>query len=177
MATVPLAALLVSSACQPLTHRAACYIAGCFHSSTSCPPRRSLYRLMLSLVDVFPVTQLAASLISLSCPLRRRPNGSSPSPARRATHGMLRSSRSPAVPLSGSFISLSRSPCRPRELSCLLLLRSAARRIAGLSLPRSLRRSPERSFLSLSHHAACQIAHFFRSSTACLLVDCKRQVF
>jgi hypothetical protein len=50
LARAPFAASLVSLSCRRLAHRAARCIARFFLLLTSCPPRRSLYRLFLSLV-------------------------------------------------------------------------------------------------------------------------------
>jgi hypothetical protein len=51
---------------RPLAHRAARGITCVFHASTSCPLRRPLLRLFLSLVDVFAAERLAALLLYFS---------------------------------------------------------------------------------------------------------------
>jgi hypothetical protein len=63
----PLAESLVSFSCRRHARRAARSVARFFLLSTSCPPRRSLNRSFLSLVDATPAAPLAASLVSVSC--------------------------------------------------------------------------------------------------------------
>jgi hypothetical protein len=70
----PLDAPLVSFCCRRLARRSARCIACFFLSSTFCPPRCSVHRSFLSLVDVLPAAPLAASLVffqfSTFCPPR-----------------------------------------------------------------------------------------------------------
>jgi hypothetical protein len=61
----PLAESLVSFSGRRLARRAARSLRRSF-LLTSCPPRRSLHRSFLSLVDVLPAAPLAASLVSLT---------------------------------------------------------------------------------------------------------------
>jgi hypothetical protein len=70
----PLAASLDSFTRRCHARRAARCIARFFRWSTSCPPRRSLRRSFLSLVDVLPAAPLAASFVSFARRyLARRP--------------------------------------------------------------------------------------------------------
>jgi hypothetical protein len=62
----PLAGSLVSLTGQPLARRTARCIARLFLPPTSCPPRRSLRRLFLSLADILPAVELAVSFVSFS---------------------------------------------------------------------------------------------------------------
>jgi hypothetical protein len=62
----PLAASLVPFTRRRPTSRATCCIACSFLASTSCPPRHSLHRLFLALVDILPVPPRAALLVSFT---------------------------------------------------------------------------------------------------------------
>jgi hypothetical protein len=145
----PLAASHVSFSCQQLARRAARFIACFFLLPTTFPPRRSLHRLISSLVDVWPSALLAASLVSFACHCLDRRTG------RQIAHASL----SLAAPVSASLISLSRPPRRSPDRSFLFVARCA---LAGFcdSIAPPLRRSQDRSFPPLidNYRAATLVA-------------------
>jgi hypothetical protein len=125
-----LAASLVSFSCRRLARHAARWIAGFFCLSTSCLPRRSLYRSFLSLADVLPVSLHAVSLVSDT--RRRVARRTAPCIAR---FFLLPTSCPPRRSLYHSFLSLAdvllAAPLAVSlvSFSCRRLARSAARRI------------------------------------------------
>jgi hypothetical protein len=126
----PLAVSLVSFSCRWLTHRAARYVVRFFLVLTICPSRPSLYRLFLSLVDVFAAALLYGSLNSLLGPqyhpLDRSSLSAAPSTARLIAHLSFK----PARPPPGSLITLSHPSRRSPDHLFLCLARSVARGIA-----------------------------------------------